>query len=162
MTIEERLTLCKHADRGGRARWDVALTMRFFSYLFDKPYSPKKENWDKAIEYWKTLPGDADAPVRCRSPRSTAGETLQPMVTWGTIPATSRRRRRSPLDPPGALEYMGLAPGTRSKDSRIDPALFIGSCHQRPDRGPARGGRPVARGRKAKVPVVGWCRASGL
>ena len=46
--------------------------------------SPKKENWDKAVEYWKTLKTDADA--KFDKEINLTAEDIVPMVTWGTSP----------------------------------------------------------------------------
>ena len=32
-----------------------------FNYLFDKPRSPKENDWDSALKYWNSLPSDIDA-----------------------------------------------------------------------------------------------------
>ena len=66
-------------------------------------------------------------------------EAIEPMVTWGTSPDQAVPVGGSVPDPAGetdavrqrgilrALDYMGIAPGTKVSDIPIDVA-FIGSC----------------------------------
>src|SRR5215211_5848132 len=55
--------------------------------LTEKPFAPKGENWEKAVEYWRALPTDAgagfDKTVEIKA------EELEPFVTWGTSPGMS-------------------------------------------------------------------------
>ena len=46
--------------------------------------SPKKDNWDKALEYWNKLKSDNDA--NFDKEINLSGKDIKPMVTWGTSP----------------------------------------------------------------------------
>ena len=111
--------------------------IQLFDYLKNRPMSPKKENWDKAVEYWKTLKTDADA--QFDKEINLAAEDIVPMVTWGTSPQDvapingkvpnpeneSDIDRKNSID--RSLKYMGLKPDIAIKDIKID-TVFIGSC----------------------------------
>jgi 3-isopropylmalate/(R)-2-methylmalate dehydratase large subunit len=122
-----------------------------FQYLKDKPFSPKKNLWDKALEYWKTLPTDEDA--RFDAEVSLDASPLEPMVTWGTSPEHAAPISGAvPEGPKRALEYMGLAPGTKLEGLPVD-RVFIGSCtNSRIE--DLRAAAAALRGRKAKVPAM--------
>ena len=55
-----------------------------FDYIKGRPYSPKGEDWDKAIKFWKSLPSDKNA-LYDKEVVIKANEIL-PQVTWGTSP----------------------------------------------------------------------------
>ena len=46
--------------------------------------SPKNENWDKAIKYWKSLKTDDGA--KFDKEINLVAEDILPMITWGTSP----------------------------------------------------------------------------
>jgi 3-isopropylmalate/(R)-2-methylmalate dehydratase large subunit len=150
MTIEERLTLCNMSIEAAARAGMVAPDDVTFSYLFNRPFAPKEKDWDKAVAYWKTLPSDPEAQFDAEVSLDAA--KLEPMVTWGTNPGhVASIGSAVPADPKGALEYMGLAPGTRLEGLAID-RVFIGSCtNSRIE--DLRAAAAVARGRKAKVPA---------
>ena len=99
--------------------------------------SPKKENWEKALNNWKNLKSDRDA--KFDKEISLEGKEILPMVTWGTSPQdviTIEGKVPNPntekdLDKKSSIErslkYMGLKPDTLAKDIKIDK-VFIGSC----------------------------------
>ena len=46
--------------------------------------SPKKQNWEKALEYWSNLKSDKGAEFDKEI--TLEGKDIKPMVTWGTSP----------------------------------------------------------------------------
>ena len=46
--------------------------------------SPKKDNWEKAMEYWGNLKSDDGA--HFDKEINLEGKDIKPMVTWGTSP----------------------------------------------------------------------------
>ncbi len=137
MSMEQRMTLCNLTiEAGGRAGM-VAPDGTTIAYLEGKPFAPRGAAWDEAVAAWRELRSD-DGATYDRSVHIDAA-TLAPYVTWGTTPAQSVAVTDAVPDPESfddaslresatrALEYMGLAAGTRMEDVVID-TVFIGSC----------------------------------
>src|SRR5690606_5792807 len=115
----------------------VAADQTTFDYLRGRPLAPQGADWDRAVEYWKTLHSDEGA--RFDTVVDIDASTIVPHVTWGTspemvVPVDGRdpdpERERDPVRREGierALVYMGLEPNTPITDIRIDKG-FIGSC----------------------------------
>ena len=137
LSVENRMTICNMTIEGGARAGLIEPDQKVFDYLKDKPMSPKKENWEKALEYWNTLKSDKEA--QFDKEVSLDGKDIKPMVTWGTSPQdvlTIDQNVPSPeneTDPDKknsierSLKYMGLNPNTMIKDIKIDK-VFIGSC----------------------------------
>tara|TARA_B110000037_G_scaffold92622_1_gene109158 strand:- start:36 stop:776 length:741 start_codon:yes stop_codon:yes gene_type:complete len=122
---------------GGARAGLIQPDQKIFDYLKGRPMSPKNENWDKAVEYWKTLKTDSDA--KFDKEINLTAEDIVPMVTWGTSPQDvvsidgkvpnpeneSDADRKNSIE--RSLKYMGLEPDVAIKDIKID-TVFIGSC----------------------------------
>jgi len=108
-----------------------------FAYLEGRPYAPAGEDWDRAVEYWRTLRTDPDAVFDHEVVLDASQVT--PFVTWGTNPGQGAPLSGVVPTPeefadPGeasaaerALAYMDLAPGTPLRDISVD-VVFVGSC----------------------------------
>ena len=151
MSIEERLTVCNMSIEAGARAGMVAPDDTTFSYLAGRPFVPKNELWEKALAHWKTLPSDPGA--RFDAEVTLDASRLEPMVTWGTSPEHAVAITGVvPAGVPRALEYMGLAPGTKLEGLAVD-RVFIGSCtNSRIE--DLRAAAAVARGRKASIPAL--------
>lgn len=137
LSMEGRLTLCNMAIEMGAKVGMIAPDETTFEYLKNRPYAPKGAAWDEAVAYWKTLRSDADAHWDAVVEIDAAA--LEPQTTWGTNPGQECALTESiptlesfedPVDREGArkaLDYIGLAPGSRLTDARVD-TVFIGSC----------------------------------
>ncbi|MEI6099010.1 MAG: aconitase family protein, partial [Alphaproteobacteria bacterium] len=101
-----------------------------------RPHAPKGPAWEAALAYWKTLFSDDDA--HWDKIITLKGEDIAPVVTWGTSPEEVLPITGvvpSPSDFHGgkvaavqrSLDYMGLTPGQKLSDIKID-TVFIGSC----------------------------------
>jgi len=137
LSVENRMTICNMTIEGGARAGLIQPDQKIFDYLKDRPMSPKNENWDKALKYWKTLKTDSDA--KFDKEINLTAEDIVPMVTWGTSPQDvapidgkvpnpkdeSDIDRRNSID--RSLKYMGLEPDIALKDIKID-TVFIGSC----------------------------------
>ena len=135
--MDGRMTICNMSIEAGARAGMVAPDETTFAYLKGRPHAPQGEDWDKALEYWKTLPTDEGA-VFDAEVFLDANE-LEPFVTWGTNPAQGVSLSDVVPDPESiadphertaakrALEYMDLTPGTRMKDIAVD-TVFMGSC----------------------------------
>src|SRR5436309_9459761 len=61
LSMEGRRTLGKTAIEAGARAGMVAPDETTFAYIKGRPYAPKGELFDKAVEAWKQLPSDPDA-----------------------------------------------------------------------------------------------------
>jgi 3-isopropylmalate/(R)-2-methylmalate dehydratase large subunit len=137
LSLEGRLTVCNMSIEAGARAGLVAPDDVTFAYLEGRPHAPSGAAWEAALDYWRSLPGDADA-VFDREVRLDAG-TLSPYVTWGTNPGQALPLAASVPDPDSiedpdqraaaerALTYMDLKPGTALRDIAVD-TVFLGSC----------------------------------
>lgn len=137
MTMEGRMTICNMTIEGGGRAGMIAPDETTFSYIQGRDLAPKGDLWDKAVAYWKTLPGDPGA--KFDRVISIKAEDIKPQVTWGTSPGqvTSIEDKvpdpesfKDPVDRLGArnaLTYMDLKPGTPMNQIKIDK-VFLGSC----------------------------------
>jgi len=137
LSIEERMTVCNMTIEGGARAGLIAPDQKTFDYLKGKPKSPRDEDWDKALAFWKTLYSDKD----CKFDKEidiNANE-IEPLVTWGTSPQDVVSVTGNVPDPEKekdkdrkiamyrSLDYMGLKPNIKISDIKIDK-VFIGSC----------------------------------
>jgi len=137
LSMEGRMTVSNMTIEAGARAGMIAPDETTFSYCEGRPRAPKGADWDRAVDYWKTLPTD-DGAVFDKEVNLEA-EKIAPQVTWGTNPeevAPIDGVVPDPADAPNedrrrmmqrSLDYMGLAPGTAMTDVTIDRA-FIGSC----------------------------------
>jgi len=137
LSMEGRMTLCSMAIEAGARLGLVAVDEVTVDYLKNRPFSPRGEDWDKAVAAWRTLHSDEGA-VFDHTVDLDAAKIL-PQVTWGTSPemvvpviATVPDPRKEPdvVKREGmerALAYMGLQPNMPIQSVMIDK-VFIGSC----------------------------------
>ena len=137
LSVENRMTICNMTIEGGARAGLIQPDQKVFDYLKDKPMSPKKENWEKALEYWSSLKSDEGA--HFDKEINLDAKDIKPMVTWGTSPqdvVTIDGKVPNPkneTDPDKknsierSLKYMGLNSDISVKDIKIDK-VFIGSC----------------------------------
>ena len=137
LSVEQRMTICNMTIEGGARAGLIQPDEKIFKYLKDKPMSPKKDKWDKALGYWESLKTDSDAAFDKEI--SLDGKDILPMVTWGTPPQDvvsidgkvpnpkneKNEDRKNSIE--RSLKYMGLQPDTAIKEIKIDK-VFIGSC----------------------------------
>ena len=137
LSVENRMTICNMTIEGGARAGLIQPDQKIFDYLKGRPMSPKNENWEKALEYWKTLKTDSDAEFDKEI--NVTAEDIVPMVTWGTSPQdvapidgkVPNPKNETDIDRKNSIErslkYMGLKPDVALKDIKID-TVFIGSC----------------------------------
>jgi 3-isopropylmalate/(R)-2-methylmalate dehydratase large subunit len=137
LSMEGRMTVCNMSIEGGARAGLIAPDETTFAYLRGRAHAPAGADWDAAVEYWSSLPTDADAVFD----REVVidGADLVPYVSWGTNPAQTVPVSGAvphpddfadPLERDAAaraLEYMALEAGTPITDIRID-RVFFGSC----------------------------------
>jgi 3-isopropylmalate/(R)-2-methylmalate dehydratase large subunit len=137
LTMEERMTICNMSIEGGARAGMIAPDDVTFEYLNGREYAPKGANWDKSVNYWKTLPTDDGATYDKSIVLDAA--SLEPMITYGTNPGMGMKITDRVPDPVNlsdvnqkaalskALTYMGLQPGQTLIGKKVD-VVFIGSC----------------------------------
>jgi 3-isopropylmalate/(R)-2-methylmalate dehydratase large subunit len=137
MTMNERMTICNMSIEAGGKAGMIAPDDTTYEFLAGRAFTPKGSAWDDALEFWRTLPSDAEA--KFGKEVSLDAASVVPMVTWGTnpeqaLPITDRvpdpeREQNLELrtEYSKALSYMGLQPGMLLTDIAVD-RIFIGSC----------------------------------
>lgn len=137
LSMEGRMTLCNMAIEAGARAGMVAVDQITIDYVQGRPFAPKADQWDAAVNFWRTLVSDEgavfDAVVELDASQ------LSPQVTWGTSPEMVVTIDERVPDPAAessavrkegmtrALAYMGLQAGTPITDIPVD-VVFIGSC----------------------------------
>ena len=137
LSMEGRMTVCNMTIEAGALAGMVAVDDKTIEYVRGRPYAPGGEMFERAEAVWRELVSDEDASFD-KVVRINAAD-IQPQVTWGTSPEMvlpvdgvipSPEDARDDVQATGirgALDYMGLTPGTRITDITIDK-VFIGSC----------------------------------
>lgn len=137
LSMEGRMTLCNMAIEAGARSGLVAVDQTTIDYVANRPFAPRGEDWQKAVDYWRTLVSDDGAQFDKTLDFQAAD--IEPQVTWGTspemvlpidgvIPNPNNEPdaiKKSAIE--RALQYMGLTADTPINQVAID-AVFIGSC----------------------------------
>jgi 3-isopropylmalate/(R)-2-methylmalate dehydratase large subunit len=132
-----RMTVCNMSIEAGARAGLIAPDDTTFAYIAGRPYAPQGAAFDRAVEYWRTLPSDEGA-IYDQTIALNAADIV-PQVTWGTSPESvvpitgavpdpaleANPARRAQLEQ--MLHYMDLTPGQRLSGLPID-VVFIGSC----------------------------------
>ncbi|WP_028646911.1 3-isopropylmalate dehydratase large subunit [Nocardiopsis sp. CNT312] len=137
LSMEARMTVCNMSIEAGARAGMIAPDETTFEYIRGRDHAPQGEDFDAAVEHWKSLRTDEDA--RFDAEVVLNADELSPFVTWGTNPGQG-----VPLDAPvpdpasfedpsaraaaeKALKYMDLVPGTPMREVSVD-TVFLGSC----------------------------------
>ncbi len=137
LSMEQRMTICNMSIEMGARAGLIAPDDKTFKYLKGREFGPDDLELTNCIEEWKRLKTDDGATFDMVIQFNA--EEITPQVTWGTNPGmvtgidsvvpdpddfSSPHEREITLK---ALEYMGLQPGDRMREIKID-VVFIGSC----------------------------------
>lgn len=137
LDVDARLTLCNMAVEFSAFTGIIAPDEKVLTYLENRPYAPKGEAREAALQYWSTLSSDVD--VSFDKELIVDCADIGPTVTWGTspqyaIPVDGTVPSLEDAGDPGlqgsmqqALKYMDIQPGARLEGLPIQ-AAFIGSC----------------------------------
>ena len=136
MSMEGRLTLCNLSIEMGARGGFVAPDETTFEYIKGREYAPKGADWDKAVEYWKTLKSGDDAVFD--KELNFDGADIEPRITYGTNPGmgigiTGSVPTLDKIDENGkasflkSLDYMGFKPGEKLAGHKVD-YVFLGAC----------------------------------
>ena len=138
LSMEARMSISNMAIEAGARAGLVAPDEVTFEYLKGRPMCPTGEEWDAAVEHWKTLTSDEGA----NYDREVIidAKDIAPTVTWGTSPQDAipvdgkvpmikadghDSARQAAVT--RSLEYIGLEEGQDIEGVKIDK-VFIGSC----------------------------------
>ncbi len=131
-----------------------------FDYLRGRRFAPKGEEFDRAVDWWRSMASDSDASYADEVEMD--GSKIAPTVTWGINPGQAvgvdeRIPRLEDFEPDErasaaeGLAHMDLQPGAPIEGTPIDVA-FVGSCTNG-RLSDLREAARVAKGRKVKAGV---------
>ena len=135
MSMEGRMTVCNLSIEMGARGGMIAPDQKTFEYIKDREFTPKGDDWSKAMKYWSTLKSDEDALFD--KELVFDGNKIQPMITYGTNPgmgmSISNGIPNAESQDGGiktylkSLEYMNYNEGESMLGKKID-FVFLGSC----------------------------------
>ena len=135
MSMEGRMTVCNLSIEMGARGGMIAPDKKTFEYIKGREFTPKNDDWLKAMDYWKTLYTDDDAVFDKEI--SFNGSLIEPMITYGTNPGmgisinegipNSDDQDGSKKTFLKSLEYMNYNEGDKIIGKNID-FVFLGSC----------------------------------
>ena len=132
MGMAGRMTICNMSIEMGARAGMVAPDETTFEFIQseDRPYAPKGRDFERLVEWARSLPSDEGAAFDREVQLDV--NALQPQVSWGTTPAMTVDIDGTVPEPRDAAEeraqrYMGLKPGVAVSDLSIQ-TVFIGSC----------------------------------
>lgn len=130
LSMEGRLTLCNLSIEMGARGGLVAPDEVTFEYIKGRPFAPKGEDWNKAVEEWKKLRTDDDA-VFDKEVTFDAAD-IEPMITYGTNPGmgigiTKQIPAAQTESDKKALAYMQFVESEQMIGKKVD-YVFLGAC----------------------------------
>lgn len=136
LSMEARMTICNMSIEMGARCGMIAPDEITFEYMKGREFAPKGAEWDKKMEYWKTLYSDEGAVFDTEL--HIKAEDIEPMITYGTnpgmgigvsgqVPTLAEVDEKEKPSFEKSLKYMGLEPGAHIKGQKVD-YVFIGSC----------------------------------
>ncbi len=163
LSMEGRLTLCNLSIEMGARGGFIAPDDVTFEYIKGREYAPKGEEWEKAVEYWKTLKSGDDAVFD--KELTFRAEDIEPTVTYGTNPGmgmgiTDSIPELDTIPEAGkasylkSLDYMGFKPGQKLLGTPVD-YVFLGACTNGRIED-FRAFASIAKGRKKAENVTAW------
>ena len=135
MSMEGRMTVCNLSIEMGARGGMIAPDEKTFEYIKDREFTPKNEDWNKAMKYWSTLKTDEGAIFDKEI--EFDGFKINPMITFGTNPGMgigiSKEIPNAENQEGGvktykkSLSYMDFEEGQSMIGKNID-FVFLGSC----------------------------------
>ncbi len=136
LSMEARMTICNMSIEMGARGGLIAPDDVTFDYMRGREFSPRDDQWERMLEYWKTLPSDPDAEFD--KELFFKAEEIEPMITYGTNPGmgtgiTGRIPLIEEVDPSSrasykkSMDYMDFSPGDPLTGKKVD-YVFVGSC----------------------------------
>lgn len=136
LSMEGRMTICNMSIEMGARGGLIAPDDTTFSYVKGREFAPAGAEWDRKLEYWKTLVSDSDA-VFDKELKYEATD-IEPMITFGTnpgmgvgitgsIPSLRDIPESNRITFEKAMAYMGYQNATPMIGKPVD-YVFVGSC----------------------------------
>lgn len=136
LSMEARMTICNMSIEMGARGGLIAPDATTFEYIKGREFAPKNNDWERKLDYWKTLKTDEGAAFDLSY--EFDAQDIEPMITYGTnpgmgmgisesIPKSTNGRKGENAATRKSLDYMGVEPGDSLLGKKID-YVFIGSC----------------------------------
>ena len=135
MSMEGRMTVCNLSIEMGARGGMIAPDEKTFEYIKDREFTPKNEDWNKAMKYWSTLKTDKNAIFDKEI--EFDGSKINPMITFGTNPGMgigiskeipiAENQEGGVNTYKKSLNYMDFQEGQSMIGKNID-FVFLGSC----------------------------------
>lgn len=130
MSMEGRMTVCNMSIEMGARGGMIAPDNTTFEYVKDREFTPKGQEFEDCVAYWKTLKTDNDAVFD--QEYEFNGEDISPMLTYGTNPGMGIGINEFVPSETNAsfekaLDYMNFKAGESLINKPIN-FVFIGSC----------------------------------
>ena len=136
LSMERRMTVCNMSIEMGARGGMIACDQTTIDYMKGREFGPKGEEWDTAVEYWKTLKSDEGATYD--KELVFDADDIAPMVTYGTNPGMGIKvsdnvPSLSDIDEDTkptflkSLDYMGFKEGESLLGKQVN-WIFLGSC----------------------------------
>ena len=130
MSMEGRMTVCNMSIEMGARGGIIAPDKTTFEYIKNRKFSPKGDEYEKKLKYWKTLKSD-DGAIFDKEFYFDAND-IEPMITYGTNPGMGIKISENiPLEDNSSfkksLNYMNFKAGESLINKPVN-YVFIGSC----------------------------------
>ena len=135
MSMEGRMTVCNLSIEMGARGGMIAPDKKTFNYIQGREFTPKNDDWDRAMKYWSNLKTDDEAIFDKEI--SFDGSKIEPMITYGTNPGmgmsinggipNSDQHEGNKKTFLKSLKYMDYSEGEKVLGKNID-FVFLGSC----------------------------------
>ena len=135
MSMEGRMTVCNLSIEMGARGGMIAPDEKTFEYIKDREFTPKNEDWNKAMKYWSTLKTNKNAIFDKEI--EFDGSKINPMITFGTNPGmgigiskeipNAKNQEGGVNTYKKSLNYMDFEEGQSMIGKNID-FVFLGSC----------------------------------
>jgi 3-isopropylmalate/(R)-2-methylmalate dehydratase large subunit len=136
LSMEARMTMCNLSIEMGARGGLIAPDEKTFDYINGREFAPKGEDWNKAMDYWKTLKTDIGA--KFDKEVTYDASKIKPMITYGTnpgmgmyidgsIPELEDIEESGKKSFQNSLKYMGFTSGEKLEGKQVD-YVFLGSC----------------------------------
>lgn len=135
MSMEGRMTVCNLSIEMGARGGMIAPDEKTFTYIQGRTYTPRGDDWERALPYWTSLYSDVDAEFDKEVVYD--GSDIEPMITYGTNPGmgvgisggipVASETSGSATTYKKSLDYMDFREGESMIGKQID-YVFLGSC----------------------------------